>query len=71
MAIVDLLVRAGLAASKGEARRGIEGRGYYVDGDPVTDPTARVDVTGLTEANGIRFTVLRKGKKNYVRVVMR
>lgn len=71
MPVVDLLVRAGLATSKGEARRGIEGRGYYLDGAPVTDPAARLEATGLAEANGTRFTVLRKGKKNYVRVVVR
>lgn len=71
MGVVDLLVRAGLASSKAEARRGIEGRGYYVDGDAVTDAAARLDGAALTEANGVRFAVLRKGKKNYVRVVVR
>lgn len=71
MGVADLLVRAGLAASKGEARRGIEGRGYSVDGEPVSDPAARLEYAALTDANGVRFTVLRKGKKNYVRVVVR
>jgi tyrosyl-tRNA synthetase len=68
--VVDLLVRAGLAASKGEARRGIEGKGYYLDAEPVTDVAARLGASDLLEAGGRRFLVLRKGKKNYVRVIV-
>jgi tyrosyl-tRNA synthetase len=71
MPVVDLLVRAGLASSKGEARRGIEGKGYYRDTEPVTDVAARLSASDLLEAGGQRFLVLRKGKKNYVRVVVR
>ncbi len=71
MPVVDLLVRAGLASSKGEARRGIEGKGYYLDTDPITDVAARLSAADLLEAGGRRFLVLRKGKKNYVRVVVR
>jgi tyrosyl-tRNA synthetase len=38
MPIVDVLVRAKLASSKGgDARRGIEGRGFYLGGDAITD----------------------------------
>jgi tyrosyl-tRNA synthetase len=70
MAVVDLLVRSGLAASKGEARRGIEGRGFYLDGEPITDPAARVSAAAMQEAEGVRFVVLRKGKRNYVRLVV-
>ncbi|HEX9166574.1 MAG TPA: tyrosine--tRNA ligase, partial [Gemmatimonadales bacterium] len=69
--VVDLLVRAGLASSKGEARRGIEGKGYYLDAEAVTDVAARLGDGDLLEAGGRRFVVLRKGKKNYVRVVVR
>jgi tyrosyl-tRNA synthetase len=35
--LVDLVVRAGLAASKGEARRAIEGRGVRLDSEIVED----------------------------------
>ena len=34
---VDLLVRAGLASSKADARRGIQGGGFYVNGEQVDD----------------------------------
>jgi tyrosyl-tRNA synthetase len=67
---VDLLVRAALAASKGEARRGIEGKGFYLDSEPITDPAVRLGPADLLEAGGRRFLVLRKGKKNYVRVII-
>jgi tyrosyl-tRNA synthetase len=71
MSVVDLLVRAGLASSKAEARRGIEQRGYYVDNEPVADVTRRLTLRDLTAAGGVRLLVLRKGKRNYVRVVVR
>jgi len=71
MSVVDLLVRAGLASSKAEARRGIEQKGYYLDNAPVTDVGRRVTLRDLTAAGGVRFLVLRKGKRNYVRVVVR
>jgi tyrosyl-tRNA synthetase len=71
MAVVDVLVRAGLASSKGEARRGIEGRGYYLENEPITDVAGRLSSRDLLRAGGQQFVVLRKGKKNYVRVVVR
>jgi len=33
--VVDALVRSGLASSKGDARRGIQGKGFLVNGEPV------------------------------------
>ncbi|MDH5315612.1 MAG: S4 domain-containing protein, partial [Gemmatimonadota bacterium] len=71
LSVVDLLVRAGLASSKAEARRGIEQKGYYVDNEAITDATRRVTLRDLTAAGGVRLLVLRKGKRNYVRVVVR
>ena len=71
MAVVDVLVRAGLASSKGEARRGIEGKGYYLENEPITDVAGRLSGRDLVRAGGQQFVVLRKGKKNYVRVVVR
>jgi tyrosyl-tRNA synthetase len=68
--IVDLLVASGLASSKGEARRGIQGRGFYLN-DQAFDA---VDLTRgddhLTGPSDRRFVILRKGKKNYVRLVL-
>jgi len=69
--IADLLVRAGLASSKAEARRGIDQKGYYLGSEPIDDPARKLTLADLTAAGGVRFVVLRKGKRNYVRVVVR
>ena len=66
-ALTDLLVRAGLAASKGEARRGIEGRGYSVNGEQVADVNRRVTPADVRQE---RFILLRKGKKHHAMVVV-
>jgi tyrosyl-tRNA synthetase len=53
-------VRTGLAKSKSEARRAIEGGGIYLNEDRVED-VARTILA--TDFNG-RFVVVRKGKKD-------
>ncbi|HEU4699637.1 MAG TPA: tyrosine--tRNA ligase [Gemmatimonadales bacterium] len=65
--VVDALVRAGLASSKGDARRGIEQKGFSVNDAPVTDPTRRLTGDDLRDG---RFVLLRKGKKNYAMLVV-
>src|SRR4029077_10405728 len=37
MPLVDVLVRVGLASSKADARRGLQGGGYYINGEQVGD----------------------------------
>ena len=68
--ILDALLASGLASSKADARRGIEGRGYYLNGQAIE----RVDATlGESDLHGPAdepFVILRKGKKNYVRLVL-
>lgn len=61
VAVVDLLVEAGLTASKGEARRTIQGGGVRVGDDRVED----IDRT-VTRADAVdgAVMVLRKGKKS-------
>jgi len=71
MAIVDLLVRANLASSKADARRGIQGRGFYLGQEAITDDTTRLTAAQLDEVDDTRVVILRKGKKNYVRVVVK
>jgi tyrosyl-tRNA synthetase len=61
-AVVDLLVESGLASSKGDARRSIEGGGVYVNSVRVEDTAVRVTMGDTIEG---RFILLRKGKKNY------
>jgi len=71
MAIVDVLLRAKLASSKADARRGIEGRGFYLGGDAITDAGAKLERTMLEPVDGAMVAILRKGKKNYVRVIVK
>jgi tyrosyl-tRNA synthetase len=62
LALVDALVASGLAASKGQARRDIEGGGVYVNnlkqGDAARALTADDSLFG-------RYLLLRKGKRSY------
>ena len=60
--IVELLVSLGLAPSKGEGRRLIDGGGVSIDGEKVTDP--ELELT----AEQIKGKLLRKGRKSFVRV---
>jgi tyrosyl-tRNA synthetase len=59
--LADALVRAGLAASKSDARRGLESGGYTVNGE-VADGSRRVR-SGDVLPGGV--VLLRKGKKNW------
>jgi tyrosyl-tRNA synthetase len=66
--LVDLMSEAGIASSKGDARRSIEGGGVYVN-------NVRVEAVGraLTLEDTIegRFLLVRKGKKQYHLVAVR
>ncbi|MFI0979058.1 tyrosine--tRNA ligase [Streptomyces sp. NPDC021093] len=59
--VVDLLIAAGLAPSKGGARRTIKEGGAYVNNVKVTAEDAEVGADQLLHG---RWLVLRKGKKN-------
>ncbi len=65
--LIDLLVRAGLASSKADARRGIQGGGYYLNGEQITDVNRRLTAADIGSRT---FVLLRKGKKNYVKLVL-
>jgi tyrosyl-tRNA synthetase len=60
MAIVDLIARAQLAASKSDARRLVQSGGVYVNNRRVADPQARLT---LEQTIGGRVIVLRRGTK--------
>ncbi|HLD21086.1 MAG TPA: tyrosine--tRNA ligase [Patescibacteria group bacterium] len=62
MSIVDVLVASGLAKSKTDARRLIEGGGVKVDEVVVQDPEQMLEST----KGGI---VIQKGKRHFVRIV--
>jgi tyrosyl-tRNA synthetase len=62
-ALIELLVDAGLAPSKGQARKDIEGGGVYVNN--VREAGIQRAVAGKDLLFG-KYLLLRKGKKNYV-----
>ncbi len=63
--VVNLMVLAGIAKSKGEARRLIEGGGVSLDEEKVTEVDAAVTVEQLQQG-----MLLQKGKKVYRRVTL-
>jgi tyrosyl-tRNA synthetase len=66
LGIVEALVRAGLCATKGEARRLISQNGAYVDGKAVDS----VDLVLDARYSDRREILLRAGKKRYFRFVV-
>lgn len=59
--LVDVMVRAGLQKSKGEARRLIANGGAYVNDEKVSDSGRTIEATDLIEG---RLLLLAAGKKN-------
>ena len=70
LSIVDLLVASGLATSKADARRGIQGGGFYLNDQPIHATDLQLADDQLQGPPEERFVILRKGKKNYVRLVL-
>ncbi len=66
MSLVDALVSAGLAKSKSEARRGIEGKGFSLNSEPITDVNRTLGTDDLL-AGG--YALLQKGRKNFALLV--
>ncbi|MCL2424797.1 MAG: tyrosine--tRNA ligase [Oscillospiraceae bacterium] len=65
--ILSLLVKSGLCTSKGDARRNVDQGGVEVSGKPVKDISTSFVLADF-EDDGI---VLRRGKKNYRKVVVK
>jgi tyrosyl-tRNA synthetase len=63
----DALVRAGLATSKGDARRGIQGKGFSLNGKPVAAADGALSASDLLAG---RYVLLQKGKRNYALLVV-
>ncbi len=60
--VVPLLADLGITGSRGEARRGVEQGGIYLNNHRLTDAQATVTVSDAIEG---RFLVFRRGKKRY------
>lgn len=65
--VLSMLVGAGLCSSRSEARRAVEQGGVSVDGEKVTDVHAVCDAEKL-QRDGV---LLRRGKKNFKKVVLK
>jgi len=59
--ICDLLVSAGFASSRGEAKRMVTGNGVKVNGEPVTDITAMIETSASP--------VIQFGKNKFKRII--
>ncbi len=62
ISIVDALVETGLASSKADARRGIQGQGFSLNGDRI-GAADHVLTTG--SLLGGRYVALQKGRRSY------
>jgi tyrosyl-tRNA synthetase len=60
--IVDLLVTAGISPSKRQAREDLKNRAIYINDQCVTDINKML---GYNDRLRERYTVIRRGKKNY------
>ena len=63
--ILSLLVKAGMTASKSEARRAVEQGGVSVNGDKVTDVKAAYEKAAFSEE-----FILKKGKKSFIKICL-
>jgi tyrosyl-tRNA synthetase len=64
--LLDILASTGIIASKGEGRRLITQGGLYIGNDKVTDQEMNLTADLFTD----KSLLLRKGKKNYIRIVI-
>ena len=64
--LIDVLAETKLCPSKSEARRMIEGGGIYVGEDKVSDTRKIISANELIDN---QYLIIRKGKKNYIKVI--
>ena len=64
--IISILVKAGLNSSRSEARRAVEQGGVTVNEEKITD--IKKEFTAEDFGDGL---VVRRGKKNYKKVVVK
>ena len=67
MAVLELMLRCGLIASKGEGRRLIQQGGVSIDGEKVDDPAAAVPAAAFEKGH----VVLKKGKKVFHKAIVK
>jgi tyrosyl-tRNA synthetase len=62
LSLLDLLVQTGLCASRGAAKKDIQGGGISLNQNKISDPMLMITAQELLHSSLI---ILRKGKKNY------
>jgi tyrosyl-tRNA synthetase len=67
LTLADALVKVGLASSKGDARRGIQGKGFSRNGEVIAAGEA---VLGEADLLHGKYVMLQKGKRNYALLVV-
>jgi tyrosyl-tRNA synthetase len=67
LTVTDALVQAGLATSRGDAKRGIQGKGFSLNGQLVGDGERRLGPHDLLAG---RYLLLQKGKRNHALLVL-
>ena len=67
VSVLDLLVQTKLCSSKGEARKMIEGGGISVKGEKISDTTLVVKTADFEDG----ALLLKKGKKSFIKVVVK
>ncbi len=66
--LINILSLCGLCASKSDARKMIAQGAVYIDGERVTDIGLRIEEKDIKKEDGL---MLRRGKKNHCRIIMR
>ncbi len=67
LGVPDALVKVGLATSKGDARRGIQGKGFLVNGETVAAPEGALAAADVLHG---AYVMLQKGKRNHALLVV-
>jgi tyrosyl-tRNA synthetase len=65
--VLDALVRTGLASSRGDARRGIQGKGFLVNAETIASPERNLSAADLLHG---AYVLLQKGKRNHALLVV-
>ena len=68
ISILDLLVRTKLCSSKGESRKMIDNGGISAKNEKVTDSNLQITLADFDENSSL---LLKKGKKTFIKVVVR
>ncbi len=66
IALADIMLKAGIVSSKGEARRAIQQGGVSVDDNKVTDPFKKLS----NEDFGKGYVIIKKGKKVFYKAIL-